>query len=389
MFVRMASRTVSVATAVVLLLSGAVRGQEAERLRAFYFGNSLTGCSDPGWHGELGASAGKDWVAEVSAGAGWQLWQHRHELRGSGVPLDRGSNGDLTIDPREVKNAKGRLRRFFNETWDAVVLQPFSMGLTWTCTEMWGVTFEKETDVGDIASAADIIGVYLALNPKGRVFIYQNWPAMEAGKVPPDDQLPLWAVEMKKRAEKAGKSLRAAEFPDRAAFDYEQAWAKATYAPSDDPKRFWMQKNPRSKDYHDQLFAALKKRFPQLWQSGRLRVIPVGDIFLALHRKMKAGEFPGCTDIGDFYTDVQHIRGGLPRYTVAAAFYASLFGEHPGRLGWKLYNSEARYAAVRFFGNDPHHDRGELLEITPERARIVNDTVWEVITRHPDAKGPE
>jgi hypothetical protein len=24
-----------------------------------------------------------------------------------------------------------------------------------------------------------------------------------------------------------------------------------------------------------------------------------------------------------------------------------------------------------------------LLEITPERARIVNDTVWEVVTDHP------
>jgi hypothetical protein len=24
-----------------------------------------------------------------------------------------------------------------------------------------------------------------------------------------------------------------------------------------------------------------------------------------------------------------------------------------------------------------------LLEITPERARIVNDTIWEVVTNHP------
>lgn len=38
---------------LALLLSGVACGEEAERLRVFYFGNSLTGCSDPLWHGEL------------------------------------------------------------------------------------------------------------------------------------------------------------------------------------------------------------------------------------------------------------------------------------------------------------------------------------------------
>jgi len=116
-------------------------------------------------------------------------------------------------------------------------------------------------------------------------------------------------------------------------------------------------------------------------------VIPVGDIFLALHRKMKAGQFPGCNNIADYYTDVQHIRGGLPRYTVAAAFYTCLFDERPDKLDWKLYNSEERYRARKFQGDDPFHDRGELFEITPERAKLVNDTIWQVIQSHPYAKG--
>jgi len=363
----------------LLLLATSVR---AEGLRVFYFGNSLTGCSDPDWHGELGASAGKEWTAVASLGAGWQLWQHRHELQSSGVSLDRGSRGDLTIPPEQVKDAKGRLRRFFTEKWDAVVLQPFSMGLTWKCSEMWGTKFGQETDVGDIASAADIIAIYLRLNPQGKVFIYQNWPAMQAGKVPPADQLPPWAVKMKA----AGKELRAAEFPDRAGFDYAKEWAQAQHDPSPDPTKFWLQKNARSKDYHDKLFAALQARCPELWKSGRLRVIPVADIYLALHGKMKSGQFPGCADVGDFYTDVQHIRGGLPRYTVAAAFYASLFDEPPGKLDWKLYNSEERYQAMRFQKDDPHHDRGELFTITAERAKLVNDTIWEVLNSHPHAK---
>ncbi len=363
----------------IFVLTGAAaclaEAEETRHVRAFYFGNSLTGSSDPKWHQELGHSAGRQWIAEASLGAGWQLWQHRHELRNSGVALKRGAGGDLTIGPEGIGNARGRLRRFFTEKWDAVVLQPFSMGLSWKCTEMWGVDFGKEIDVGDIASAGDLIDVYLCLNPQGKVFIYQDWPAMPAGKIPPDEQLPAWALEMKKRLGR----IRTAEFPDREAFDYAAAWADARYKPSPDPERFWLQENARSKDYHQRLFAALVARYPDLHKAGRLRTIPVGDVFLALHRRMKSGQFPGCRDIEDFYTDVQHLRAGLPRYAVAASFFAALFGEHPGKLDWRLYNDRSRHA------QDPHHDSGEFLEITPEAAKVVNETIWEVLTTEPTA----
>lgn len=36
------------------------------------------------------------------------------------------------------------------------------------------------------------------------------------------------------------------------------------------------------------------------------------------------------------------------------------------------------------------HDALPIIEITPDRAKIVNETVWDVISRDPDAKaGPE
>jgi hypothetical protein len=66
----------------------------------------------------------------------------------------------------------------------------------------------------------------------------------------------------------------------------------------------------------------------------------------------------------------------LPRYTTAALFYACLFEEHPGKLDWRLYNDRHEY------GDDPHHDGGELLPITDENARAVNDIIWEVVTGH-------
>jgi hypothetical protein len=350
---------------------------DGKALRAYYFGNSLTGCSDPRWHPELAASAGRKLENWAFLGAGWQLWQHRYALRNAGVEMQRDSRGDLTIDPEDVKHPTGwNTKQFLSQRWDVIVLQPFSMSLTWPCTEMWGTKFGRETDVGDIQSADDLIDIYLSLNPEGRVLVYQNWPAMPAGEIPPADERPAWARQK-------GVRIARAEFPRRDQFDYEQAWAKTEYIPSPDPNRFWLKQNSRSRDYHRRLFDALKKRHAKLWRSGRLRVIPVGDIWLALHRKMKAGRFPGCEDIEDFYTDVQHIRAGLPRYSVAAAFHAALFEEHPGKLDWRLYSAQRYEKLAR---PDRSHDRGEHFEITAERARIVNDTIWEVINRHPDAK---
>jgi len=67
-------------------------------LRTYYFGNSLTGCTDPDFHADLGKSGGVQWTAEANLGAGWQLWQHRHEISEGGVAFDRGSKGALTIE---------------------------------------------------------------------------------------------------------------------------------------------------------------------------------------------------------------------------------------------------------------------------------------------------
>jgi hypothetical protein len=113
-------------------------------------------------------------------------------------------------------------------------------------------------------------------------------------------------------------------------------------------------------------------------------MIPVGDIWLELHRKMKAGELPGFRDIEAFYTDVQHIRIGLPRYSAAAAFYAVMFKNKPHDLDWQVYNDKKNFMSR---WDKPHydknHDKGELIPITPETARVINDTVWEVVKKHP------
>jgi hypothetical protein len=60
----------------------------------------------------------------------------------------------------------------------------------------------------------------------------------------------------------------------------------------------------------------------------------------------------------------------------AALVYACLSEEPPGKLDWKHYNDRAKY------GDDPYHDGGGLLPITPEDARAVNDIIWHVVSTH-------
>lgn len=342
------------------------------RVATYYFGNSLTGCTNPQWHPLLGKSAGKEWETFANLGAGWQLWQHFYEIEKGGFAFDPGAKGDLTLDAEFIAQQSVKLKRFYDTPWDSVVLQFFSQSMEYITDKMWGNTFDQPRDIGDFANAVGLIDTFLTLNPRGRVFIYQNWPDMKPGKVPPESEWPEWAKALKQRT---GKKPRTAEFPDREAFDYEAEWLGKKYTP-DHPDKQWLD-NTRCQDFGYQLFEKLKAHYPQLWEQNRLTMIPVGDIYLALHRKAKVGEFDGIADIEEYYTDVQHTRCGLPRYTGAAAFFACIFKEHPGVLDHTIYNDKAQY------GDDPSHDDGELLEITPERARIVNDTIWEVVTTHP------
>jgi hypothetical protein len=104
---------------------------------------------------------------------------------------------------------------------------------------------------------------------------------------------------------------------------------------------------------------------------------------------MRAGQVPGVVNVGEYSTDGGHIRAGLPRYTLAATCYAVLFRDNPNHLDWKLMADRDDYVkdekGLNKVGGVYTHipDLGEVLEITPERAKAVNDTIWEVVQNHP------
>jgi hypothetical protein len=324
-------------------------------MRVYYFGNSLTGNTMPTFHPELGRSAGKEWTMERSQGAGWQVWQH--------VYLD---------------GAKRHRDKLAAGGWDAIVVQPFGgPAFHEVVSEMWGkVKFGQPTDVGDLHCTAELIRLLLKGNPGGRAVVYSDWPGMK--------------VEVSEEQKELSKDLETAEQwhaiiePFRKAFDYEAAWLMRYDAGAEKAKHPWLRHNA-TRDHDIQLMEGLKRLFPELWKQNRLNLLPAGDVFLALDRAARAGKLPGVGRIGDFYTNGVHIRSGLPRYAVAATFYAVLFRDRPHRLDWRLYNDRAKYL------NQPNRwiccekDLGVHLDTTPDRARLVNDTIWEVLTRNPYA----
>jgi len=350
-------------------------------LRTFYFGNSLTQSSRPEMHSELAKTADKEWSAAAFLGAGWQSWQHRNELfRAIGRPLDDSvqslaARGDLTIDLEPGATPSFHLRPYLSENWDAILIQIFGSSKDRTTSEMWGQNFDKPINIGDVVAASDLIHHFLKKNPEGKVFIYTVWPPMEAGTVPPDAELPDWAKSIK---EKRGK-IRDAEFPDRDGFDYAKQWTSPYLGDHEKPWTLADYKHWRTRDYTEQVFEGIKANFPQLWENRRLHHLPGGELFFRLNEKMQAGDFPGIDSITEFYTDVQHVRAGAANYAVATLFYTGFFNEKPDGLNYAIYNEQSRY------GEDGSHDFGEVIEITPERAKVINETVWNLLQDHPHA----
>lgn len=339
---------------------GAAQTPESiQKMRVYYFGNSLTGNTMPPFHPKLGASAGKEWIVERSQGAGWQVWQH--------VYLD---------------SAERHRRNLTSESWDLIAVQAFGGRLfNEKVDEMWEgkVKFDEPADVGDLHCTGELIKLLLKGNPEGRALLYSDWPGMKVDV--PDEQ-----QKLSKDLKHAARWHEIME-PFRRAFDYGEKWLReyderraATRVP-------WKRQGVASRDHDYQLMDRLKEKFPAMWREGRLELIPAGDVFLALDRRMRAGEMPGLKGIGDYYTNGVHIRSGLPRYTVAATFYAVIFRDRPHNLDWRVYNDRSAYM------NKPQgtpgwwicceKDLGVHLEITPGRAAIVNDTIWKVVGDHP------
>ena len=354
---------------VLSLVCGSVaaQGSRPAGLAVFYFGNSLSENSMPPFQVALGRSAGREWNIGAMVGPGWTIFTNVHALEHNRYVWSSRGPGQA----REVLQ---------KQSWDAVVVQPFAWpGLHRRKTDLAGwIPKDKQDeygdDIGDVESAARIFGQFLQWHPKGQCLIYEQWPSMERKRGP--DGKPF-------KAPTPGPGGKGDEdfVPDREAFDYVKQWETVRY----DPARKWDGDTYRTRDYFHKLMEELKGRFPEHWKQGRLRYIPVAEVFNELDKQMRAGKLPGHKGIAWFYTDCVHQRMGLPRYVIAATFYSVLFRDRPHGLDWKVYNDPEAYLQcterTRFYSHKP--DMGEPCPITEELARQVHDTIWTVVKSHP------
>jgi hypothetical protein len=313
---------------------------------------------------------------QTQLGPGWQIWMHVDTF---------------------YKNPERAKKTLAEGDWNAVVIQHFGAHPLLKDNVRKTVfhnqqPFPEPRDVSDLASAAAIVDVFLSQHPdRGRVFLYNSWPGIDGvgdfmKRVREETEKSLAAHGLPRedvlKKVKERKPTLEEMLPLMRGFDYSAAWL-AKYHRNDEVP--FASKHFHSRDYVWKLMEELKVKYPKPWAEKRLALIPNGDVFLALDKKLRAGQMPGVENVGFFSRDGGHVRAGLPRYTLAATCFAVMFQKHPGVLDYAIYNDLENYKTEKLpqpgYVHQP--DLGVLLEITPERAKLVNDTIWEVVAQHP------
>jgi hypothetical protein len=364
------------AALLVLLMAVPVvpaRGAEdpgPESLSAFYVGNWLINDSVPPFHDELAKSAGKEWTVAVRSGLGLTLYMNLYYFRYGWA------YGDTQV---WTTGGRGKLKDVFEgRPWDALVVQPHGwMGLHRDKAQMgrWYTEQLAEQlateDFGDVFSAGALFRAYLEHHPEGELVVLEEVPELPQKRGPDREFVTQDTVAGPEPA------------PDREEFDYVRHWETVKY----DADQGEEGSTHTTRDYTRRLMEELKARFPEKWREGKLRCIPVGEVYNTLEKRIRAGELSLPGGVTSFYSGTFHQRTGLPRYVLAATMYATLFRDRPHSLDWSVYNTPGAYRQLGgpnwFYVHEP--DLGEHMEITADLAEAVNDTIWQVATEHPYA----
>lgn len=378
-------RVITTTAMVVCAIRLAAAAEPIESVNAMYFGNSFLENSMPQFHTILGKGAGVDWKLQASIGPGWPIRLH--------------------VSSFEANKYTARARLFSDEC-DTVLIHHFVAAHKYVTPYYWDGPGRKwiipPGDVGAVASAAHIIELHQSAHPDGRAVIYSSWPAvpgMRDFEKRVKDELMQSAQAHDENREESLKQIKERKLtfaemePILRAFDYQTEWLRP-YPINGDFNEQVAASHTRA--YYKVMMEELKERFPKMWKEGRLALIPNGEVMFALDQKMRAGEMPGVPCVGYYKRDGGHVRGGLPRYTLAATCFAVMFQRHPECLDYKIFNDKDNYRnenlrkmpdANPIYCHLP--DVGTILEITPERKKLVDDTIWEVVTHHPYTGVPD
>ncbi len=205
-------------------------------------------------------------------------------------------------------------RALSEHSWDVLSLQPFDRHLV-----------GKD---GDLAMAGNFIDLALRSSPDVQVYVYSRWPRKDKAK---DGSLVL---------------------------DYKTKWLRKYTGGWDGTEE--------TRDYFESVVGGLRKAYEG--KAKPVLMVPVGDVLLELHERMRLGKVPGFTDIAEVYVDGIHFNN-VGSYIVGVTFYATLFRNDPRGMTAAPYNENL----------DPKNDR-----LTDEElAAAIHDAVWTVVSKHP------
>ncbi len=149
--------------------------------------------------------------------------------------------------------------------------------------------------------------------------------------------------------------------PDAQVYIYAQ-WP---YNSGRDWERAWL--TPReeeimTREEHEDTVIWLRENVEQ---GKPVKLIPAGHVMHVLEQKIRAGQVPGLESMWEAYSDGVHVNN-LGNLIVAGTYYATLFGESPEGLPFDMFAG-------------PEQD----IDITPELAKIVRESIWQVVATHP------
>jgi hypothetical protein len=413
---------------------------EVQSVRAFYFGNSYTGNTMPGLHPLLGKSAGREWTVNALIHPGVPIWLHMYkqtdtESRNYQVFQERGPETDAIV---MLCYGGDGLSSVVTEKWQGKVKfkEPTDIGDVAACAHLIerylrlnpkgrAYVYTAWPGIPGIRDLRDRLRED-AMQAAIREGADRKEAREQARKIKPtheqmepfrnsfdyaagwlnDGYIPNFAGERRERFHTYRAALNRARRPRAPGVTVaalaEAAGVEEATVRADLDRVGWGDRPIASAALAETIAGFLRKatmthcrkhmwgvmdglieRFPALWKQGRLGMIPVGDVFLEIDRRMRAGKVPGLTNIGAYSADGGHLRAGLPRYTLAATYYAVLFRDHPKQIDYKVFDEIGNYESGKFGFYVHQPDLGVKIDITPERARVVNDCIWEVVRHHP------
>jgi len=216
--------------------------------------------------------------------------------------------------------------------WDAVSLQPFDRHLH--------DTNDAGRDFGDVALIREFAAMAARKNPEVQIYIYARWPRVTSG----GKGIPFDKNDYDPAKPGSGNDLAKVD-------DFTTRWeAKLTggYDCSNE-----------TRDYFETLLREARQE--TLFLKKKPLLVPVGHVMKKMNAKMKAGQVPGYTSIYQFCRDGIHLNeAGC--YLVGCTYFATLLKQSPKGLPTEPYG-----------------------KIAPALAEIIQETVWKVVTAHPDS----